>query len=192
MNLQWSKTLETDRLLLHKTEEKDLKELWKILCIEDVSKYYLTTKINYDWENEKEWQYKKLEESSNGDIFRRTIETKDSKRIIGQITLPEEPDLNNIEIRDIWWFISPKFQKKWYAYEAALEILKYMFLEVRIKSIKTASAIVNPNSWKLMEKLGFKRLNKTKFIKYTLIEKEIEAYKYELTKSDFIKNVLRK
>ena len=192
MNLLWSKTLETERLLLHKTEEKDLKELWKILCIENVSKYYLTTKINYDWENEKEWQYKKLEESSNGDIFRRTIETKDSKKIIGQITLPEEPDLNNIEIRDIWWFISPEFQKKWYAYEAALEILKYMFLEVGIKSIKTTSAIVNPNSWKLMEKLGFKRLNKTKFIKYTLIEKEVEAYKYELTKSDFIKNVLRK
>lgn len=53
MNLLWSKTLETERLLLHKTEEKDLKELWEILLIEDVSKYYLTTKINYNWEDEK-------------------------------------------------------------------------------------------------------------------------------------------
>ena len=31
MKLSWSKTLETERLLLHKTEEKDLKKLWEIL-----------------------------------------------------------------------------------------------------------------------------------------------------------------
>lgn len=38
-----SKTLETKRLILHKTEEKDLKELWNILCIDCVNKYYLTS-----------------------------------------------------------------------------------------------------------------------------------------------------
>jgi RimJ/RimL family protein N-acetyltransferase len=74
--------LETERLILHKTEEKDLKELWEILCIKDVSKYYLTTKLNYNWEDEREWQYKKLQESSNNDVFRRTIEIKDSNRVI--------------------------------------------------------------------------------------------------------------
>ena len=31
MNLLGSKTLETERLLLRKTEEQDLKKLWKIL-----------------------------------------------------------------------------------------------------------------------------------------------------------------
>ena len=192
MNLLWSKTLETERLLLHKTEEKDLKELWKILCIEDVSKYYLTTKISYNWEDEKQWQYKKLEESSNNDIFRRTIEIKDLNAVIWQISVSEELNSNDIEIRDIGWFISPRFQKKWYAYEAALEILKYMFLEVGIKAIKTVSAIANPNSRKLMEKLWFKRLNETKLIKYTLINGEVETYRYELNKEDFIKNIFRK
>ena len=192
MNLLWTKTLETERLLLHKTEEKDLKELWKILCIEDISKYYLTTKLHYNWEDEKEWQYKKLEEASNNDVFRRTIEIKNSNQIIGQITLPEEPDSNDMEIRDIWWFINPEFQKNWYAYEAAIEILKYMFLKVGIKLIRTTSAINNTNSWKLMEKLGFRRLDQTKFVKYTLINQEVEAYKYEFNKEDFTKNILRK
>ena len=34
-----SKTLETERLILRKTEEKDLKRLWEVLWIEDVNKY---------------------------------------------------------------------------------------------------------------------------------------------------------
>lgn len=187
MNLSWSQTLETERLLLHKTEEKDLKELWKILCIDDVSRYYLTTKINYNWKDEKERQYKKLEESSNADIFRWTIELKDSNKVIGQISMPEESNSNDIEIRDIGWFISPEFQKKWYAYEAAFEILKYMFLKVEIKAVKTVSAINNPNSWKLMENLGFKRLDGTKFVKYTLLKDKVEVYGYELSRTDFLR-----
>lgn len=186
MKLLWSKSLETERLLLHKTEEKDLKKLWEILCIGDVSKYYLTTKINYNWEDEKKWQYKKLAEATNPDIFKWTIELKDSNEVIGQIDVTEKSGFNDKEIRDIGWFIDPKYQKKWYAYEAALEILRYMFLEVGIKSIITSAAISNPSSWKLMEKLWFKRLGGTKFNKYTLLEDEVEAYKYELAKEDFV------
>ena len=61
-----------------------------------------------------------------------------------------------------------------------------MFLEVWIKSIRTSAAIANPSSRKLMEKLWFKRLDGTKFTKYTLLNNEIEAYKYELSKEDFV------
>ena len=67
-----------------------------------------------------------------------------------------------------------------------------MFLEVGIKLIRTTSAINNTNSWKLMEKLGFRRLDQTKFVKFTLINQEVEAYKYEFNKEDFTKNILRK
>ena len=191
MKLLGSKTIETERLILHKTEEKDLKEIWNILCIEEVSKYYLTSKINYDWEEEKKWQYKKLEEASNNDIFRWTIELKDTNEIIGQISVQESSE-ENISIRDIGWFIEPSYQKKGYAYEAALEVLKYMFLEVEIEKIETSAAIVNPCSWKLMEKLGFKRKNTTHYIKYTLLDEEVEAYEYVLTKIDFLKEIFRK
>ena len=190
MKLLWSQPLETERLLLHKTEEKDLKEIWEILCIEDVSKYYLTTKINYNWEDEKKWRYKKLEEASNPNIFRWTIELKDTNEIIGQIDITEKSDFNDKEIRDIGRFIDPKFQGKWYAYEAAFEVLKYMFLEVWIKSIKTEAVIDNPSSWKLMQKLWFKRLDGTKFVKYTLLEDKVEAYEYELYRKDFNKSFI--
>ena len=69
MNNLGSKTLETERLILRKTEEKDLKPLWEILLKEDVSKYYLTSKMNQNWEEEKKWQYKKLERASAPDTL---------------------------------------------------------------------------------------------------------------------------
>lgn len=43
-----SKILETDHLILRPTQEEDLKILWEILLDENVSRYYLTSKINSD------------------------------------------------------------------------------------------------------------------------------------------------
>ena len=42
-----------------------------------------------------------------------------------------------------------------------------------------------------MEKLWFKRLDETEFVKYTLLEDEVEAYKYGLNKEDFIMWVMK-
>ena len=39
----------------------------------------------------------------------------------------------------------------------AIEVLKYMFLEVEIEKIITSSAIINTSSWKLMEKLAYNK-----------------------------------
>lgn len=188
MNLLGSKTLETNRLILHKTEEKDLKELWNILLLEEVSKYYLTCKIHDNWENEKKYQYKKLEKSSNPDVFCWTIELKDNNEVIGQITLFEKEK----EVKDIGWFCDINYQNKGYMYEAALEVLKYAFLEVEIDSIKTCAAIKNEASWHLMEKLGFKRLKTTHYEKYTFLKEKEKVYEYILTKKDFLKEYFRK
>ena len=191
MKFLGSKTLETKRLLLHKTEEKDLKVLWQILLNKDISKYYLTSKINNSWEEEEKWQYKKLERASDNDVFTWTIELKDTHEVIGQISVQESTSSRK-DIRDIGWFIDTQYQRKGYAYEAALEVLKYMFLEVEIKEINTSSAIVNDASWKLMEKLGFKRQKTTHMEKYTFLDNPIEVYEYIGTKKDFLKEYFRK
>ena len=190
MNFLGSKTLETNRLILRKTEESDLKTLWEILCNEAVSKYYLTSKINYNWEDEKKWQYKKLEHASDNDVFQWTIVLKDTNEVIGQINCLKvsEDELT----RDVGWFIDPLYHKKGYAIEAATEMIKYMFLEVGINSIETSAAIVNSNSWMLMEKLGFKRQKETGYVKYTLLDDKIRTYKYKLTRLDFLKELFRK
>lgn len=191
MKLLGSKTLETKRLIMHKTEEKDLKELWNILCIDSVNKYYLTSMLNKDWEQEKKWQYKKLDKANNLDVFIWTIELKDTNEIIGQISVQRKENEEE-NIRDIGWFIEPSYQNKGYAYEAALEVLKYMFLEVEIEKIITSSAIINTSSWKLMEKLGFEKLDKKIMVKYTFFDEKVENQVYELDKNMFLKELFRK
>ncbi len=184
MNLLGSKTIETERLILRKTEESDLKKLWEILLDRDISKYYLTCKINDNWEDEKKWQYKKLERAANPDMFCWTIIRKDNNEVIGQITV-QDGATEDKSIRDIGWFISKINQRKGYAYEAASNVLNYMFNEVKINKIETSVAMINPASWRLMEKLGFIRLNTTHKNKYYFVEEEIDSYEYELTKEEY-------
>ena len=83
-------------------------------------------------------------------------------------------------IRDIGWFISKNNQRKGYAYEAASKVLNYMFKEVEINKIETSVAMINPASWHLMEKLGFKRLETTHKNKYYFVEEPVESYEYIL------------
>lgn len=185
-----SKTLETDRLVLHKTEEKDLKTLWRILLNEEVSRYYLVAKIKKTWEEEKIWQYKKLANAGNDDIFTWTIEIKSTNEVIGQISFLETDKEKNIY--DLGWFIDVPYQKKGYAYEAAKTAIKYMFLEVEIERLETCICKKNPNSFHLAEKLGFKRQNSTKMIKYTFLDHNEECMCYILEKNTFLKECFRK
>ncbi|MBQ2873209.1 MAG: GNAT family N-acetyltransferase [Bacilli bacterium] len=186
MNFIGSKKIETDRLILRPTEESDLKTLWGILLDTGVNKYYLTSKINRDWDKEKLFQMKKLEHANDNDMFQWSIIKKDTKECIGQISVQEKEDMSK-DIRDIGWFISSEEQRKGYAYEAANAILNYMFNEVEITKIDTSAAIENIASWKLMEKLEFKRKEQIKKVKYTFIDDFVESYTYDLTKEDYNK-----
>ena len=77
-----SKVLETDNLILRLTQEDDLKVLWQILLDENVSRYYLTSKINKKWEEEKKWQYKKLSHALDKDVFQWSIVLKSVDKCI--------------------------------------------------------------------------------------------------------------
>lgn len=133
MNIQYDKTIETKRLILHKSEEvKDKKFLW-------------------------------------------TIYLKETNEKIGQISILIKEE-NNINC-----FLYPLFQKKGYAYEACVEVLKYIFLKIDIKKIITKVAKKNKSGISLIEKLGFEKIGKEK-----------EIINYELTKNIFLKDLFRK
>lgn len=171
-----SKVLESENLILRPTKEEDLKVIWNILCDIDVAKYYLVGKINYDWELEKNWQYKKLEKALNKDVFQWSIILKTKNECIGQVSCQDSYDengnKNDDSIRDVGWFLDSRYHGMGFGTEAAKLMLDYMFYEVGIKKIETCAAIENSASWKIMEKLGFYRLNKTKMIKYTVQTKK--------------------
>ncbi len=186
-----SKVLKSKNLILRPTKEEDLKVIWNILCDIDVAKYYLVGKINYDWDKEKEWQYKKLDKALNSDVFQWSIILKANNKCIGQISClnsyNESDDKNADTIRDVGWVINSQYQGMGLGTEAAKLMLDYMFYEVGIEKIETCAAIENPASWKIMEKFGFRRLNKTKLLKYTVQTKKTECYCYEITREEYIR-----
>lgn len=186
-----SKVLKSKNLILRPTKEEDLKVIWNILCDIDVAKYYLVGKINYDWDKEKEWQYKKLDKALNSDVFQWSIILKANNKCIGQISClnsyNESDDKNADTIRDVGWVINSQYQGMGLGTEAAKLMLDYMFYEVGIEKIETCAAIENPASWKIMEKFGFRRLNKTKLLKYTVQTKKTECYCYEITRKEYIR-----
>lgn len=188
------RNLYTDRLELRIPTMKEQKRLWEILCIEDVNKYYFPTpdrifnkhnlsqdnlddlkaarkifleQLN-DWERQKPFYEKKIEKINNGDDsqkFTWSIFLKGTDTVIGQITCqPKNEDTPYI--RDMGWYIDPEYQHRGYCTEAGKAMLDYMFNEVEIDSIETGVAAINPNSWRIIEKYGFKYTGDTKITYY--------------------------
>lgn len=182
---------ETDNLIIKKPTIEEQYALWNILRDEMVNKYYFPTPdrifIKYnlkkdnikdlkearkifleqlnDWERQKPFYEKKIkdiEDEENSQKFTWSIFLKTGIPI-GQITVqPKEEYPDNPEIRDVGWFIDPKYQGHGYGTEAATEVLRFMFEEVEIEKIITSAAIINRGSWRIMEKLGFERVGEKK------------------------------
>ena len=113
------------------------------------------------------------------------------------VTLPhpernkEDNSIEDKSIRGVGWYIDPIYQGNGYGTEAAKATLDYMFNEVEINKIITGAAISNIPSWKIMEKIGFKREKETELVYYTYKDEPVEDYKYTITKEEyfnFIKN----
>ncbi len=190
MKFLGSKKIETKRLILRPTEESDLKTLWTILCKKEINKYYLTSKFSFDWEKEKIWQYKKLEHANDLDVFQWSIIKKEDNKCIGQISV-QEGNTDDKSRRDIGWFIDSDEQNKGYGFEAASNILEYMFNEIEIEAIETSAAISNIASYQLMRKLGFVfKEGYNQFHKYTFVDELVECYSFYITKEIYkqIKN----
>ena len=150
---------ETDRLLIKKPTMEEQFALWNILRDENVNRYYFPTpdrifvknnlskdndgdlkqarkifmeQLN-DWERQQPFYEKKIEainEEDNSQKYTWSIFLKTGEPI-GQITVqPKDEYADNPEIRDVGWFINPKYQGNGYATEAASEVLRFMFEEV--------------------------------------------------------------
>ena len=178
------RNIETDRLLIKIPTMEEQYKLWDILRDEQVNRYYFPTpdrifnKYNLlkddindlkearkiflkqlnDWERQKPFYEKKIidiHNEENNQKFTWSIFLKTGEPI-GQMTVqPTSEYPNNPEIRDVGWYINPKYQRQGYATEFAQEILRFMFEEVEIDRIITSAANINEGSWKLMEKFGF-------------------------------------
>lgn len=195
MNFLGSKTIETDRLILRTQTMNEQKRLWEILMIPEVNKYFLTVPPKFreklkDWDKQQKFYEDDMKHANDNNVFRWSIFLKDTGECIGRLSCHEGHDedesINNPNIRGVGWIIDPKFQGHGYGTEAAKAMIDFMFLECEIEQIITGAAICNPASWKIMEKLGFERQEKTKMIQYTFLDELTEIYSYVMIKERYL------
>ena len=192
-----SKTLETERLILRAQTMDEQKYLWSVLMNPDVNRYYLTVPKKFaeklkDWDKQEEYYKEDMKHANDPDVFKWSVFIKDTGECIGRVSCHKSSDegyeTDNPSIRGVGWYIDPKYKGHGYGYEAAQAMMDYMFNECEISEIKTGAAIINPASWRIMEKFGFVRLDKTKMVEYTYVDELIEDYQYYLTKEMYFEN----
>jgi len=184
MNKVGLTNLNTNRLELRIPTINEQHRLWEILINENVNALYFPTpdrifnKYNLnrtniedlkkareifteqlsDWERQEPFYKQKIDSIMNEDDVNRftwSIFLKGTDIVIGQITCQPKDDMPE-DIRDVGWYIDPNYQGQGFATEAAEAVLDYMFNVVDILEIQTSAASINPASWKIMERLGFK------------------------------------
>lgn len=200
MNLIGSKTIETERLILKHSTMKEQKKLWEILMDPEINKWYLTSakskaniKEYWTWENQEKFYKSKVRKAENSDVFVWSVFLKPNYtysgkiEVIGQVSAQENGD--NIEVRDVGWFIDKKYQGNGYATEAAKAMINYMFKEVNINCISSGAVKDNISSCKIFKKLGF---NKTEEVieesPYTFYDGKLIFSKYELINKNYLVN----
>lgn len=196
-----SKTIETDRLILKAQTMDEQYYLWSLLMLPEVNKYcvitpkdQIHTKKEYiekikDWSKQEPLFKEFIKIANEPYIYYWSIFLKETGECIGRISCQSffEEGYNGFDptVRDVGWFIDPKHMRKGYGTEAASAMIEYMFLECDIECLITCVAVDNPASWKIMKKIGFKEIGKTKS-EYTFLDEPVDVYQLYLTKKMYL------
>lgn len=128
---------------------------------------------------------KKLINEWQNEDNRLVVELKDKHVVIGSIGyFVDEDDDYSMD-----YDFNSAYGKMGYATEAGKKLLEHLFNTVNVKGIYGDCDILNVNSWKLLEKLGFKRIRQIDDESY----KEdmegnaiiISIYLYKIEKNDY-------
>ena len=144
-------TLETERLILRNYRLMDLQDTYEYFSNEEVAQFedfypmslQKVEDLIIDWKDKDS---------------RLVVELKEQKKVIGSIGyfIDEDGDYS------IDFDFNPAYGKKAYATEAGKELLNYLFNIIGVDTVYGDCDVRNSNSWGLLERLGFKRINTLK------------------------------
>lgn len=144
--------LETERLLLRQIKKEDTEEIFKCwMQDEDVSRY-MYWKASNDINEAKNFVQFELENLENDKWFRWIIFLKQTDEIIGTCLIYYNDEENNW---DISYNLGKEYWGKGYISEAMQRVMKYAIEELKIKKCIAIHAIENPESGRVIQKLGF-------------------------------------
>lgn len=137
--------IETERLILRNFYERDYDDLYEFLSQRKNDEQEAYTDITY--ENGKKHQAYRV---GNDEFY--AIELKETGKIIGNIYFGNR----DFDAKEIGYIINKEYQRNGYASEAIMAIMKNGF-EHGVHRVYAECDPRNTCSWKLLEKLNFKR-----------------------------------
>ena len=148
--------LETDRLILRRFTMDDAEGMLNNWASDDEVTKYLTWPTHQNIEtmlpNDKPRQYHS--DNAKSAFYQWIIEIKETQELIGNISVVKVID--ETDSLELGWVIGRKYWGKGYTAEAARVIIEVLFDKVGANCIYAAHDVNNPNSGRVMQKIGMK------------------------------------
>ena len=139
--------LETERLILRNYRENDLMDIMEYFSNKEVCKYEDFYPMSEAQVRDIITEWKELDN-------RLVAETKATNKVIGSIGYWTDEEGHHC----IDYDFNPEYGGKGYATEAAKELVRYLFEKVGVLAVYGDCDVRNKASWRLMERLGFRRM----------------------------------
>ena len=139
--------LETDRLILRNYQLKDISDFYEIMSQEFVARHQ-----NFVAPLSRERCEQSVTKSLDNDSY-LVCELKEKGKVIGTLEQEKEDNGNYA----IGYQFSEKYGKKGYATESVKALISHLFLTLDARRIYADMDEGNVNSWRLLERLGFRR-----------------------------------
>lgn len=154
MKKKITKTIETQRLLLRTFEVNDANDMFNNWCHDAEVTKYLTWTPHDNIEETKLLSKLWHDQAMNHEIYQWAIQLKSNDQVIGSITVVNDND--ETKMAEIGYAISKTYWHQGITSEAAKAIIDYLF-ECGYERIQAKHDINNPNSGKVMEKVGMQK-----------------------------------
>jgi ribosomal-protein-alanine N-acetyltransferase len=173
--------IHTERLILRNYKQEDWERVHIYGSDPDFSKYELWGPNSLEDTHKFVAEMIQQSESNPRYKFDFAICLKKDELLIGGSGIRRETELSHVA--NLGWAINPEFQNQGYATEAARALIEFGFQTLKLSVIYATCDARNRASYKVMEKLGMKKVG---FIKGT---KEIkghvrDSYRYEILPSE--------
>jgi RimJ/RimL family protein N-acetyltransferase len=148
--------LRTERLLIRRATPSDADAVWAYRHLEPVSRYLTTLPSD-------------LEEFRTGftkaERINLTLIVEHEGVVVGDLMVRIQDAWSQTEVveqarstqAEIGWALDPAHQGNGYATEAARELLRMCFEDLRLRRVEALCFAENEPSWRLMERIGMRR-----------------------------------
>lgn len=141
--------IDTNRLVIRKFKETDFIDLYEYLSNPEIYVFEPGRPISLS-----EAEKLTIERAKGSDFY--AVVLKENNKMIGHLYFKQiEPQ--EMMTWELGYIFNPSYHRKGYASAAARALVEYAFKNFKVHRIMARCDPKNPASWKLLEKIGFRR-----------------------------------